>query len=736
MKYIWLSALSLLTLFSCVSTDQTQEDYASKVNVFIGTGGHGHTFPGAAFPYGQIQLSPDNVTGGWDWCSGYHDSDSTVVGFSHLHLSGTGIGDLYDISVLPTIKKVEYREGDDNAAFISNYIGTYDKEDEKASPGYYGVRFNNSGIKAELTTTKRVGVHRYSFPKHQGNNTIIFNLGYAKNWDATVKTAITEESPTQISGYRWSTGWAKDQRVYFVAQFSAPIIAKQVFETGDNQAVGAFEFKQSEVVVKVGISSVSKMNAEENITTDNATFNFEETQKFTHEQWNKSLSKIHINGASANTDTIFYTALYHTMIAPALFSDQNGQYKAPNGQNKVAEGYNRYTVFSLWDTYRSLHPLMTITDEKRVNDMVRSLLDHYETMGFLPVWELEGNDNGCMVGNHAISVIAEAIMKDIGDFDREEAYQAMKKSSLIDRRGMGYHNKIGYIPSDKENEAVAKSLEYSVDDWAVAAVAKKLGYKEDYQYFIKRANNFENYFNKETGFFRGKNADGSWVTPFVPTESRHRDNDYTEGTAWQYLWLVPQNPQKLISLLGGEKPFVEKLDTFFSLKEGITGEHASPDISGLIGGYAHGNEPGHHTIYLYNIANRPDKTQSLIHKVINEMYHNNPDGISGNEDCGQMSAWYILSSIGIYPMNPASGQYQLGAPNVPEITINLTNHKTFNVVADNFGNNNIYVDHVELNGKRLNRSFITHKEIKKGGELKFYMSSVPSNTFKKLENNN
>ncbi|QZE13902.1 GH92 family glycosyl hydrolase [Halosquirtibacter laminarini] len=731
MKKIWLSTLSLLLIWSCVSEKQT--DYASKVNVFIGTGGHGHTFPGAAFPYGQIQLSPDNVTQGWDWCSGYHNSDSTIVGFSHLHLSGTGIGDLYDISVLPTTKTVEYKDGENNGEFISNYIGKYTKNQEHASPGYYKVKMN-SGITAELTTTRRVGMHRYSFPKNNSINSIIFNLGYSKNWDATAKTEIMVDSPTQISGYRWSTGWAKDQRVYFVAQFSEPIHKQKIIKTTANNNIGVFSFAKDQVTLKVSISSVSTANALENMMDDtHASWNFDQTKEYTHEAWNKALSKIDITTPSNTVDTIFYTALYHTMIAPALFSDINEQYKAPNGETKTAKGYDQYTVFSLWDTYRALHPLLTITDDEKVNDMVKSLLAHYDVTGILPIWELEGNDNGCMVGNHAISVIAEAIMKNIGNFDREKAYKAIKKSSLIDKRGMGYHNKLGYIPSNKENEAVAKSLEYSIDDWAVAAVARKLGYEEDYQYFSKRANNFVNYFDASTGFLRGKNDDNTWVAPFSPTESRHRGNDYTEGTAWQYLWLVPQNPKKLVSLLGGDKKFVQKLDTFFSLENGITGEDASPDISGLIGGYAHGNEPGHHTIYLYNIANRPDKAQEMLHKTLTTMYRNSPDGIAGNEDCGQMSAWYILSSIGIYPMNPASATYQLGAPNVEKAQIEVPNEKYFTINTINFGGDRIYVDHVALNGKRLERSFITHKEIMKGSELTFYMTNKPCNTFRKLK---
>lgn len=728
MKHLWLLLLLPFYLFSCSSTKENSENLISKVNVFIGTGGHGHTYPGATFPFGQIQLSPDNVTGGWDWCSGYHDSDSTIVGFSHLHLSGTGIGDLYDISVLPTNSKVEYNKDEDNATFISRYVGKYWKKDEIASPGYYKVKMHNTGIVAELSTTERVGLHKYHFPK-QGNPSIIFNLGYAKNWDAPTKTFIKVDNPNQISGYRWSTGWAKDQKVYFVAQFSDSIESNKIFTTGKNQTVGLFNFKQKEITMKVGISSVSTENALENIQKDPASWDFDKTRQWVENRWNTELSKIKIKTNNKTIDTIFYTALYHTMLAPSLFSDTNGEFKSPDGKVNIAKGYDRYTVFSLWDTYRALHPLLTIIEPNKVNDMIQSLLDHYESTGMLPVWELQGNDNGCMVGNHAISVIAEAILKDIGDFDKEKAYHAIKHTSLLPNRGKGYHNKLGYIPSDKEVEAVAKSLEYSIDDWAVAAVAKKLGYKEDFKYFIKRANNFTNYFDEETGFLRGKNADGNWVAPFVPTESKHRGNDYTEGTAWQYLWLAPQNPHKLIELLGGENRFVEKLNSFFSLEKGITGEDASPDISGLIGGYAHGNEPGHHTIYLYNYANRPDLTQKMSHKILHEMYRNSPDGIAGNEDCGQMSAWYVFNSIGLYPVNPSSGEYQLGAPIVEEATIPLKNGRSFVIKAVELNDQNIYVDHVELNGTRLTRSYITHKEINAGGELVFYMTDKPSKTF-------
>jgi len=611
LKYTVLPGVFLL-LVSCAGpgTQKTggEERFTGFVNPFIGTDYHGHTFPGAAWPFGQIQLSPDNGTQGWDWCSGYHYSDSVIAGFSHLHLSGTGIGDLADISFLPVDTKVTINPDEKNADFVARYAGKYNHSDESAEPGYYSVKMK-SGIKAEFTVTERAGFHRYTFPE-KADPGLIINLGFAINWDAPYKTSLTVADKSLITGTRLSKGWAADQHVYFAARFSEPVTSSEISTAGGNEkAVGYFKFSGKELLIKVGISSVSIENAIANLDSSLPGWDFNKTRSEASDAWEKELSKIRITSDDPDQKTIFYTALYHTMIAPALFSDLNGEFKGTKGNILKAEGYNRYTVFSLWDTYRALHPLYTIFQAPKVNDMVKSMLDHYSQNKLLPVWELEGNETFCMVGNHAIPPVAEAILKGIGDFDHEMAFEAMKVTSMFDRDGIGFHDKIGYMPADKIQQSVAKALEVAIDDWSVAAAAEKLGKTEDAAYFGKRSGNFRNYFDPETGFMRGKLSNGEWTAPFDPAFSKHEGSDYTEGNAWQYLWLVPQNVEGLIELLGGKEPFADKLEQLFLVEEGVKGEEASSDISGLIGAYAHGNEPGHHTSFLFNYAGRPWRTQ-------------------------------------------------------------------------------------------------------------------------------
>lgn len=479
-------------------------------------------------------------------------------------------------------------------------------------------------------------------------------------------------------------------------------------------------------MAKVAVSSVSIENALANLDSSLPGWDFEATAQAASDAWEKELSKIKIQSDDSVQKTIFYTSLYHTMVAPALFSDTNGEFKGTKGDVQKATGYNRYTVFSLWDTYRALHPLFTLTQQPRVNDMVKSMLDHYSQTGLLPVWELEGNETFCMVGNHSIPVIAEAILKGIGDFDHELAFEAMKVTSMHDRDGMGLYDKLGYMPADKIQQSVAKSLEVAIDDWCVAAVAQKLGKTEDASYFFKRAESFKQYFDKETGFMRGKLSNGAWTTPFDPAYSKHEGSDYTEGNAWQYLWLVPQNVEGLIELLGGKEPFAEKLDQLFKVEEGVKGEEASSDISGLIGAYAHGNEPGHHTTFLFNYAGRAYRTQELNRQIQTEMYTAAPEGICGNEDCGQMSAWYIFSTMGFYPVNPAELKYQFGSPLVQEAKIETAPGKFFTMKAPLASVANKYIQEVKLNGQKLDRSFITHQEIMDGGTLEFTMGAEPN----------
>ena len=701
------------------------------VDPFIGTADHGHTYPGAAYPFGQIQLSPDNGTQGWDWCSGYHYSDSIVSGFSHLHLSGTGIGDLADISFLPVTSEVTFKEGEKNADFVTRYAGKYSHSQEIAKPGYYAMTLKSNGVKAEFTVTERAGLHRYSFPEG-GENNLLINLGFAINWDKPYKTSLNVVDSLLVTGARLSNGWAADQHVYFAVRFSKPISKSLITNVGgEGRTVGYLKFGEKQVMAKVGISSVSIENAIANLDASLPGWDFDATQKAASDAWEKELSKIKIQSGDSVQKTIFYTALYHTMVAPALFSDSNGEFKGVKGDVQKAVGYNRYTVFSLWDTYRALHPLYTLTQQPKVNDMVKTMLDHYKQTGLLPVWELEGNETFCMVGNHSIPVIAEAILKGIGDFDQQLAFEAMKKTSMNDRDGMGLYDKLGYMPADKIQQSVAKSLEVAIDDWSVAAVAQKLGKTEDAAYFSKRAESFKAYFDKETGFMRGKLSNGQWTTPFDPVFSKHEGSDYTEGNAWQYLWLVPQNVPALIELLGGKEPFADKLENLFKVAEGVKGAEASPDISGLIGSYAHGNEPGHHTTFLFNYAGRAWRTQELNRQIQTTMYTNKPDGLCGNEDCGQMSAWYVFSAMGFYPVNPSELKYQFGSPLVQEAKLEVAPGKYFTMKAPLASVANKYIQEVKLNGKALNRTFITHQEIMDAGLLEFTMSAEPNkNLFK------
>jgi len=718
----------LLLFAACTSAPkQTHQDRLTDfVNPFIGTAYHGHTYPGAAFPFGQIQLSPDNGTQGWDWCSGYHYSDSIVAGFSHLHLSGTGIGDLADISFLPVATEVTFLKDEKNSDFVSRFAGKYIHDQESASPGYYSVILKNSGIKAEFTVTERAGMHRYTFPEDGASNLII-NLGFAINWDKPYQTSLNLADSLLVTGSRLSHGWAADQHVFFAIRFSTPVIHSVIENVGgEGRTVGVLKFGEKQVMAKIGISSVSVENALANLDSSLPDWDFEATTNAASDAWEKELSKIRIQSNDSVQKTIFYTSLYHTMVAPSLFSDSNGDFKGVKGDTQKASGYNRYTVFSLWDTYRALHPLFTLTQQCRVNDMVKSMLDHYRQTGLLPVWELEGNETWCMVGNHSISVIAEAILKNIGDFDRELAFEAMKVTSMNDRDGMGLYDKLGYMPADQIQQSVAKSEEVAIDDWAVAAVAQKLGKTEDAAYFSKRALNYRNYFDKETGFMRGKLSDGKWTTPFDPAFSKHEGSDYTEGNAWQYLWLAPHDVKGLIDLLGGKEPFANKLDQLFKVEEGVKGEQASSDISGLIGAYAHGNEPGHHTTFLFNYAGRAWRTQELNRQIQTEMYTDKPDGLCGNEDCGQMSAWYVFSAMGFYPVNPSELKYQFGSPIVQEARLEVAQGKFFTMKAPLASKTNKYIQEVKLNGKPLDRTFISHQEIMDGGTLEFKMGAQPN----------
>ncbi len=695
-----------------------EKDHTSRVNLHIGTGGHGHTYPGAVLPFGMVQLSPDNGTEGWDWCSGYHYSDTVIAGFSHLHLSGTGIGDLCDVSVMPYFVR-DIWPGNPH---------TFHHSKEQASPGFYSVTFEN-GIEAALTATRRVGMHRYTFPEGEEKGLSVA-LGFRINWDMPTETSVQQLNGTTLAGVRKSTGWAKDQRVYFAAVFSEPFSRVEIMDfhvkgtdsLGAARAMLAFPAGDQPLLVKVGVSSASVEGALANIERELNHWDFGRAAREAREAWEGELAKIDATFIEPAMDTIFYTALYHTALAPALYSDVLGQYKGVDSMIHTASGYERYTVFSLWDTFRAAHPLYTITQPGRLEDFLKSIMAFYEEYGLLPVWALTGNETNTMTGYHAVPVLADALLK--GHLtDRAEAiYEAMLKSAAQDIRGTNFYRQYGYIPADKDGWSVTKTLEYAYDDWCIAQVAKMLGKEGDYKRFMERSRSYQALFDPETKFMRGKNSDGNWVVPFDPFYSEHGfEGIYIEGTAWQHSWFVPHDVEGLIKLFGSEAAFVEHLDATFAASSELRGENVSADISGLIGQYAHGNEPSHHIAYLYTYAGQPRKTQERVREIMQTLYSTAPDGLPGNEDCGQMSAWYVFSALGFYPVNPADGRYIIGSPLVKEAAIQVGQGRTFRIIAENNSLDNKYVKTAYLNGEELDRWYITHEEVMKGGELRLVM---------------
>lgn len=704
---------------------ENNQNKLNYVDPFLGTGGHGHTYPGAILPFGMVQLSPDNGTEGWDWSSGYHYSDSAIAGFSHLHLSGTGIGDYADISFMP---KYEFALKDSTRA-------AFEHKNETATPGYYSVKLKN-GIQVELTTSKRVGLHRYTFPKDSLKNVVI-DLGFAINWDKPVDTRITIKNDTLITGYRKSTGWAKQQWVYFAAVFSQPIKKYELFGTEknskqitDSTAKGSFTFSASAepLLIKVGISSASADGALQNILDEAKTSNFDEVVTMAEKAWQQELQKISATLIEPEMDTIFYSALYHAFLSPNLFSDTDGQYKSVGHMVTTAQDYDRYTVFSLWDTFRAVHPLFTLLQPEKNQDFIQSMMAFYNESGLLPVWALAGNETNTMTGYHAVPVITDAILKgQVAEDQIEKLYNAMLKSAAQDIRGTNFYREYGYIPADKDGWSVTKTLEYAYDDWCIAQVAKKLNRQSDYDRFMKRAASYKPLFDKQTLFMRGKLSNGEWVAPFDPFYSEHGfEGMYIEGTAWQHSWFVPHDVQGLIELFGSEEAFVRHIDSTFNVSSQVTGANASMDISGLIGQYAHGNEPSHHIAYLYNYAGKPWKTQEKVRQIMAELYHTGPDALAGNDDCGQMSAWYIFSALGFYPVNPAEGIYVLGSPLVKNASLKLEEDKVFTIEAENNSAANPYIKAVLLNGKALEKSYLTHEQIMAGGTLKFVMDDEPN----------
>ena len=680
------------------------------VNPMIGTGGHGHVFLGANVPFGFVQLGPTEYTHGWDWCSGYHYSDSLIIGFGHQHLSGTGVGDLGDIALLPVSDE-------------SQRVVKFSHENELAKPGYYAIKLRNPNVLVELTATKRVGMHRYTFGGDVKRGLLRLDLAQGIGWDGVLQSTITQEDAATVSGVRVSRGWAKRQQVFFVAGFSSPV--KVVEQKGDTIALIEVADVSKPLLVKVGLSSVSVENARQNLRSELAGWDFSGTVAAADAAWEEELSKIKIETTDEDVCRIFYTAMYHTMTAPSVFCDVNGEYYGAD--LKVHQGdFINYTTLSLWDTYRAAHPLQTLIHPEKQADIAKTFVNIYRQQGKLPVWHLMGNETDCMVGNPAIPVLADLVLKGYVA-DKEAAYEAMCGSAMLDERGLDMLKEYGYLPFDKHEggETVAKGLEYALADACVAQVAKLLGKKKDYQYFLKRSQSYRIYFDPKTQFVRGVGSDGSFHEPFNPFHSAHQRDDYTEGNAWQYTWLVPHDVHGLVSLFPNENQFVAKLDSLFVV-DGDLGENAPPDISGLIGQYAHGNEPSHHILYLYNYVGQPWKGAKLIRQTMNELYSDQVDGLSGNEDVGQMSAWYILSAMGLYQVEPAGGKYIIGSPVVNKATMEVGNGKTFCILAKDNNRKNIYVQSVSLNGKPYTKSYILFDDIKKGGVLELQMGSQPS----------
>ncbi len=742
-RKLFLLSILIYTPF-IVFSQSTKTKCTDYVNPFIGTGAVessllGGTYPGATVPFGMIQLSPDTRENpDWAQACGYDYNDKTIFGFSHTHLSGTGLADLLDILLMPVTGEMQ------QIASKSIHPSPFSHNNEKAWPGYYQVKLDNGNIVAELTTTTHAGFHRYTFPK--GNDNLLFfdiNHSREKNsWGTKIiNSNLKIIDPYTIEGYRIITGWARLRKVYFHAKFSKPIIEYIVSDEGrlwpntkevnstNITATLKFQDDGAPLLVKIGLSAVNKINARINLATEISDWDFDRTVANAGEIWEKELSKVKIEASEIQKE-IFYTALYHAFIQPNVISDLNGDYLAMDYTEKNT-GSNHavhYTTFSLWDTYRAAHPLYSILQPKRSVDFVNSLIRQYESFGFLPIWQLWGQENYCMIGNHAIPVIVDAILKNLPGIHAEKAYEAIKASSTISHINSPFEvwEKYGYMPENIQTQSVSITLEMAFDDWCVAQLAKKLGKEDDYKHFMARSQYYRNLHNDKTKFFQSKDDKGNWIQPFDPFKyGANGGQPFTEGNAWQYYWYVPQDIPDLIRLTGGEKAFCEKLDQFFTIKHHGEGE-VNSNASGFIGQYAHGNEPSHHVAYLYNYAGQPWKTQQYVAKIMNELYDNTSAGYAGNDDCGEMSSWYVFSALGFYPVNPANGLYDIGSPLVQRAVIQLPEGKTFTIIAPKKSNNDIYIQSIKLNGKPYKAKTITHNDIINGGTLEFVMGNKPT----------
>lgn len=728
-----------LSFTACTSrmADGREQSYADYVNPFIGTDFTGNTYPGAQAPFGMVQLSPDNGLPGWDRISGYFYPDSTIAGFSHTHLSGTGAGDLYDISFMPVT--LPYKEAEAPLGIHS----LFSHSDESASAGYYQVLLKDYNINVELTATERCGIQRYTFP--EADAAIFLNLRKAMNWDFTNDSHVEVVDSVTIQGYRYSDGWARDQRIYFRTRFSRAfdkihIDSAAVLKDGKRigtSVVVRFDFKTKQgeqVLVSTAISGVSMEGAARNLSAEVPDDNFDKYLAATRKSWNEQLAKIEIKCADTDEKVKFYTALYHSMLAPTIYSDVDGAYYGPDKQVHQADGWTNYSTFSLWDTYRAAHPLYTFIEPERVNDMVKSFLAFYEQNGRLPVWNFYGSETDMMIGYHSVPVIVDAYLKGIGNFDIRKALNACVATANIDSyREIGLYKKYGYVPynlaeqNSQENWSLSKTLEYAYDDYCIARMAEKLGEKQIADEFYKRSLNYKNLYNPHSGFMQPRDDKGHFIKDFSP-------DDYTshicESNGWQYFWSVQQDVDGLVALVGGKERFAEKLDSMFTYYPSANDE--LPLFStGMIGQYAHGNEPSHHVIYLFNAVDQPWKTQKYAAEVMHQLYKNNPAGLCGNEDCGQMSAWYVFSAMGFYPVDPVSGKYEIGTPLYPEVKMYLPGGKVFKVLAPAVSKENFYIQSVKLNGKLYDKSYITYEQIMSGSVFEFEMGNQPAQSWYK-----
>lgn len=704
-----LSVAALVVCFSATAVAATVQNLTQYVNQYVGTGGHGHTFMGANVPFGLVQLGPTEPTRGWDWCSGYYYDDDELIGFGHMHLSGTGIGCLGDVAFLPVkdFKQTSTR---------------FKHEAEKVHPGYYSLQLTDPNVLVELTATERCGFHRYTF-KDGAKAQLALDLSQCIGWDKLNDCLLTQESTTRLTGFRRSNGWAADRRIYFSIDFSQPVTVHRLDSM--ERVVVSVADNTKPLLVKVALSPVSIDKAKLNMQAEMAGWDFDATVKAADDAWNRELARIQIQTNDQTKKRVFYTAMYHLMTSCSKFNDVDREYRGADGKVHKAD-FTNYTTLSLWDTYRAAHPLMTVAFPEMQRDFAQTFLNIYKQQGRLPVWHLMGSETDCMVGNPGAIVLADLTMKGFVE-DKELALEALKATQMKDIRSLGLLKEHGYIPwnLEPENETVAKALEYCAADDGVAKVAKLLGKVDDYEYFFNRSRSYKKYYDPETRFMRAVGTDGKFRLPFNPFFAEHRTNDYTEGNAWQYTFLVPHDVKGLIQLFGSDKAFMSKLDSLFFV-EGWAGDNASPDMSGMTGQYAHGNEPSHHVIYMYNYAGRPDKAAPLLRKMLNEMYLDQPDGLSGNEDVGQMSAWYILSSVGLYQVDPVGGRFVIGSPLFDKATVNVGAGKTFTVVAKNNSDRNIYVQSARLNGKALKNSYIEFNDIRHGGTLELQMGPKPS----------